>query len=400
MKEGARRLIRLWMLFLIITTLLNITLVIIDHPQEGNVVHAAAAVAARREVTTDPVLPKKQQILTLLQRANSWQMAHPVMKPDDRNWERATWYTGVMAAWKATQDRLFLDQALEWGRQQEWQVGTEPAGANRLFCVETWTELYLVKKDRGMIEPAIQWLATPGPISPAGSKQWYLDPYGDSHNKEHELVYVDSLYGASALAMLAKATGDQKYIDIMNAFFEDVTGQLLDKESGLYYRDPRFIGQRTANGKKIFWSRGNGWAFAGIARVLEYLPKNHPSRQHYLEIFRQQAAELIKRQGADGLWRVNLEDPDPFPNPETSGTGFFCFGLAWGINHGVLNRKEYLPAVEKAWAGLTQSLSPEGKVLWGQQVDGEPHFVARESTHEYVTGTFLLSGSEIYNLAQ
>lgn len=97
---------------------------------------------------------------------------------------------------------------------------------------------------------------------------------------------------------------------------------------------------------------------------------------------------------------MNLEDPDQFPNPETSGTGFFCFGLAWGINHGVLNRKEYLPSVEKAWAGLTQSLSPEGKVLWGQQVDGEPHLVARESTHEYVTGTFLLSGSEIYNLAQ
>ncbi|SPE26802.1 hypothetical protein SBA2_300012 [Acidobacteriia bacterium SbA2] len=30
-----------------------------------------------------------------------------------------------------------------------------------------------------------------------------------------------------------------------------------------------------------------------------------------------------------------------------------------GINHGVLNRKEYLPAVEKARAGLTQSLSPD-----------------------------------------
>jgi rhamnogalacturonyl hydrolase YesR len=346
------------------------------------------------------VLPKKPEILTLLKKANSWQLAHPVMKPDDRNWERATWYTGVMAAWKATKDRLFLDQALEWGHQQEWQVGTEPAGANRLFCVETWTELYLVKKDRAMIEPAIKWLATPDPNSPAGSRQWYVDPYGDSHNKVHGSVYVDSLYGASALAMLAKATGDQKYIDIMNAFFEDVTRQLLDKEFNLYYRDPRFIGQRTANGKKIIWSRGNGWAFAGIARVLEYLPKNHASRQHYLEIFRQEAAELIKRQGADGLWRVNLEDPDQFPNPETSGTGFFCFGLAWGINHGVLNRKEYLPAVEKAWAGLTQNLSPEGKVLWGQQVDDAPHLVARESTHEYVTGTLLLSGSEIYNLAQ
>ena len=399
MKEGTRWLIRLLMLLPITITPLKNPLLTIDNPRDGYALHAAT-VGAPRRVTTDPVLPKKQEILTLLKKANSWQLAHPVMKPDDRNWERATWYTGVMAAWKATKDRLFLDQALKWGRQHEWQVGTEPAGANRLFCVETWTELYLVKKDRPMIEPAIKWLATPDPISPAGSKQWYVDPYGDSHNKENGSVYVDSLYGASALAMLAEATGDQKYIDIMNAFFEDVTRQLLDKESGLYYRDPRFIGQRTANGKKIFWSRGNGWAFAGIARVLEYLPKNHPSRQHYLEIFRQQAAELIKRQGADGLWRVNLEDPNQFPNPETSGTGFFCFGLAWGINHGVLNRKEYLPAVEKAWAGLTQSLSPEGKVLWGQQVDGEPHLVARESTHEYVTGTFLLSGSEIYNLAQ
>ena len=62
----------------------------------------------------------------------------------------------------------------------------------------------------------------------------------------------------------------------MNAFLEDVTRQLLDRESGLYYRAPRYIGQRTANGRKIIWSRGNGWAFAGIARGLEYL--NVPAR--------------------------------------------------------------------------------------------------------------------------
>jgi rhamnogalacturonyl hydrolase YesR len=359
------------------------------------VVHAAAAA---RGATAAPALPNKQEILTLLERANSWQLAHPVMKPDDRNWERATWYTGVMAAWKSTRNPLFLDQALDWGRRHQWQVGTEPDGANRLFCVETWTELYLVKKDRAMIAPAIQWLASPDPLSPGGAQQWYLDHY-DRQNLKQGFVYVDSLYGASALAMLAQATGNNQYLDIMNAFFDDVTGQLLDKESGLYYRDPSFIGQRTAQGKKILWSRGNGWAFAGIARVLEYLPKDHPSRRRYLAIFRRQAAELIKRQGADGLWRVNLEDPEQFPNPETSGTGFFCFGLAWGINHGILNRQEYLPAVQKAWAGLTQSLSPEGKVLWGQQVDGEPHAVARESTHEYVTGSFLLSGSEVYKLA-
>ena len=167
--------LRLLMLLPIIITLLNSPLPTIDNPGGERVVFAATAEGAPQEAKTGPVLPKKQEILTLLKRANSWQMAHPVMKPDDRNWERATWYTGVMAAWKSTKDQLFLDQALAWGRQHEWQVGTEPAGANRLFCVETWTELYFVKKDRAMIEPAIKWLATPGPLSPAGSKQWYLD---------------------------------------------------------------------------------------------------------------------------------------------------------------------------------------------------------------------------------
>ncbi|MGH9470710.1 MAG: glycoside hydrolase family 88 protein [Terriglobia bacterium] len=82
-----------------------------------------------------------------------------------------------------------------------------------------------------------------------------------------------------------------------------------------------------------------------------------------------------------------------------SGSGLFCFGLAWGINHGVLNREDYLPFVEKAWTGLTQSLSPEGKVLWGQPVESEPDRIARNSTSEFDTGAFLLAGNEIYELS-
>jgi len=388
MKGRTGSLIRVLILFSI--TMVSLHRPLDDRRGRGAVVYAAGAGQA-----VTPPLPEKQEVLALLEKANSWQLAHPEMKPDDRDWQRATWYTGVMAAWKATGNAAWLNQALAWGRRHAWQVGTEPDGANRLFCVETWAELYLARHDPAMIEPAIRWLATPDPLTPAGSSQWYLDHYGDNPGA----VYVDSLYGAAALAMLSKATGDPKYLDTVSAFFDDVTGQLLDQDEGLYYRDRRFIGQRTTNGKKILWSRGNGWAFAGIARVLEYLPPNHPSRESYLEVFRRQAAELVKRQGADGLWRVNLDDPGQFPNPETSGTGFFCFGLAWGINQGVLDRRAYLPAAEKAWAGLTASLSPEGAVQWGQQVDGQPHAVARDSTHEFVTGTFLLAGSEMYKLA-
>jgi unsaturated rhamnogalacturonyl hydrolase len=338
-------------------------------------------------------LPSHSEILAIMHRVNDWQSRHPVMSAEDRNWHRATWYTGVMSSWKETRDPKFLNQALAWGRQHHWQVGTEPGGANRLFCVETWIELFFARNDRAMIEPTIQWLEKPEPNSPAGARQWYLEAYDLNH------LYVDSLYGASALAMLAKATHDKKYLEIMQAFFDDVTGELFDKESGLYYRDGRFRGRKTANGRKIFWSRGNGWVFGGIARILEYLPADDPRRPGYVQIFQRMASELVKRQGADGLWRPNLDDPEEVPLPETSGTGFFCYGLAWGINHGILESAVYLPAVKRAWAGLCRNVTPEGKVLRGQQVDFEPNNVKQESTHEYVTGTFLLAGSQVYTLS-
>jgi unsaturated rhamnogalacturonyl hydrolase len=339
-------------------------------------------------------ITSRKEILAVMHKVNDWQRAHPFTPPadapSDRDWVRATWYTGVMAAWKSTGDSKFLDQALAWGKQNQWQVGTEPEGGNRLFCVQTWLEAYFALKDPAMIEPSIRWLDTPAPHSPAGAKRWYLG--GDP-------TYVDCLYGASALAMLARATGRQKCLDIMHAFFWDVTGDLFDKEEGLYYRDQRFIGQKKQNGKKILWSRGNGWAFAGIARILEYLPRDDPQRPRYIELLQTMSATLSERQGKDGLWRTNLDDPAEVPDPETSGTGFFCYGLAWGINHGTLKREQYLPVVEKAWGGLRRCVSPEGKVRWGQPEADRPFSVKPEDTHEYVTGTFLLAASEVYKLA-
>jgi rhamnogalacturonyl hydrolase YesR len=200
--------------------------------------------------------------------------------------------------------------------------------------------------------------------------------------------------------MLARVPGKQEYLTTMRAFFDDVSGELWDQESGLYYRDPTYIGKRTAHGRKVFWSRGNGWAFAGIARILEYLPRNDPERPKLLAIYRRMASELIKRQSPDGFWRANLDDPEDVPNPESSGTAFFCFGLAWGMNHHILDRRTYLPATKNAYAALAAAVSPEGKVQWGQQVDARPNPAQRASTHEYVTGAFLLASGEVYKLSR
>jgi rhamnogalacturonyl hydrolase YesR len=58
-----------------------------------------------------------EEVLALMHRVNNYQIGHPKVKAEDRNWERGTWYTGVMAAYKATGDQVFLDQCLKWGEQ-------------------------------------------------------------------------------------------------------------------------------------------------------------------------------------------------------------------------------------------------------------------------------------------
>jgi unsaturated rhamnogalacturonyl hydrolase len=368
--------------------------------QTGNVLRVfalaghfvATGFAGAGSGNADIQIPSRKETLTIMRRVNAWQSAHPLLPANDRNWERGTWYTGVMAAWKATGDPRFLNQALAWGRQHQWQVETkEPAGADRIFCTQTWVELYFAKKDRSMIEPTIQWLDASEPNSPGGAKRWYM---WAGRN------YVDALYAAPVFPMLARATGNRRYSDLAHAMFRDISADLFDEQESLYYRDNRFTGEKTPSGKKIIWSRGNGWALGAIVRVLEYLPEDDPERPWYVERLRAMADSLIKRQGGDGLWRPNLGDPDQAPGPETSGSGFFCYGLAWGINHGVLPTEKYLPAVKRAWAGLYRSVSSEGKVLWGQKVADRPDAVAKESTHEYVTGAFLLAGSEMYRLAR
>ena len=285
----------------------------------------------------------------------------------------------------------FFGSGDDLGREHKWQVGTQYAGANRLFCVETWLELYFEKLDAAMIAPAIEWYSTPARNSPASATRWYLN--------EDDLSYIDSLYGASGLAMLSKATHDPKYLKTMQAFFDDLTGELFDKETGLYFEEKPFISRRTANGRKIYWSRGNGWVISGITRILEYLPENYPRRQEYIEILRRMSAALAKRQDASGLWYPSLDDPKEVPQLETSGAAFFCHGIAWGINHGVLDKATYLPVVKKAWGGLVRNVSSEGKVLGGQPVDFQPNAFKQDSTHEYVTGAFLFAGSQMYRLA-
>jgi rhamnogalacturonyl hydrolase YesR len=205
----------------------------------------------------------------------------------------------------------------------------------------------------------------------------------------------------------------------MDSFFWDVYGELFDQDDHLFYRDQRYRYQNVApksaqivnernsspyrvspSGKKVLWSRGNGWVFAGLARILKYTPKNYANYDRYKELYLLMAIELKKRQQTDGFWYPNLDDPQDYGGKETSGTGFFTYGIAWGINNGILPREEYLPIVQKSWAAIVSAVSEEGKVQWGQMVGSSPYKILQEDSHEYVSGTFLLAASEMYKMGK
>jgi rhamnogalacturonyl hydrolase YesR len=351
------------------------------------------------EANAKKFAPDKESVKAIMDKVNRYQLTHPHAKYDD-NWIRGTYYSGVMACYQKTGDKTYLEQCHSLGKELNWKIPTEKpngagGGGNLLTLGQTWIESYLIDPDKQKIEPLIKQLENPQSKNPISRpSDWYY---------EGGRVYVDSLFtGPPTLAMLYSVTKDEKYLQWMDTFFWDVHKTLYDKETNLFYRDVRFFTNqmKTPNGKKILWSRGNGWAFAGIARILKYLPKDHVSYKRYEQLFRDMASALKNCQSVEGFWYPNLDDDTQFPVKETSGTAFFVYGFGHGINNGILEEDVYLPVVEKGWKVLCESVSGEGKLQWGQRVGDRPVSIKQEDSHEYVSGTFLLAASEVYQLSQ
>jgi rhamnogalacturonyl hydrolase YesR len=343
-----------------------------------------------------PPVSMTNPVKALADRVRAHVNSEPLRFPN-QHWVRGAYYAGLMAMYESTLDRAYLDDCMEWGKNVSWQIkeqggGPYESGAYPLVCGQIWYGCFQANKDEMMMKPTLAFLEDPkveNPVSAPG--KWYLE------NTGHR--FVDGLFTASPLlAMLYQMTGDEKYVDWMNACFWDVHKEIFDRDAGLFYRDARSKPRKTKKGKKVLWSRGNGWAFGGLIRILKYLPVEHPSYPKYKSLYLQMAESLAKRQQADGFWRSNLDDPEQYPMKESSGTGFFCYGIAWGINTGILERERFLPVARKAWTALASIVNEDGKVGWSQPAGGGPGKVTEADTSKFGTGIFLLAASEIHIL--
>ncbi|OIJ41161.1 glycosyl Hydrolase Family 88 family protein [Massilia timonae] len=207
-----------------------------------------------------------------------------------------------------------------------------------------------------------------------------------------------------AMTKLYKATGERRYLDKLHEYFTYADQLMYDPDAGLYYRDAKYIYPRhkSANGGKDFWARGDGWVFAALAKTLADLPPDNPSLPLLTERFRRMAAALKPLQQDDGYWTRSLLDPGHAPGPESSGTAFFTYAYAWGINHGYLDRAAYAPTALRGWRFLSRvALQADGRVGYVQPIGERAipgQVVNQDSTAPFGVGAFLLAASEMASL--
>ena len=324
-------------------------------------------------VSADTSVFSPDYIKSTMLKVVDWQLKHPKHKAND--WTNGAFYAGVFAAYETTKSPVVLDSLMAMGKRMKWQPGSRFDHADDIAISQTYINLYRLKKDRRMIQPTIDTVRKmsriPGREVELHGITWW---------------WCDALFMAPpVLAQLGTTLKDPSYYALNDTLFRQTYKLLYNPEEHLFARDGTYLwnaagqGKKESNGKKLFWSRGNGWVMGGLVLLLQELPKNHPTRNWYVDLYKEMA--------------------DAYPGGEGSGSGFDCYALAWGINQGILDKKTYLPTVQKAWTALNTLVSPEGRVGWVQPIGADPRRnFSVDSWEVYGSGAFLLAGSEVIKI--
>lgn len=359
----------------------------------------------RPALNIDPTrLPSRTEALAAAEYVASAQIASMANNPIplstggaldhlSSNWVSAAFYVGAARLARVSDKPATLRFLTNVAEHYNYAVrgarsGVTMLNADDVAIGDLYQELYARRGQEGTLLPLRQrldWqvphLARPTGVGPL---VWW---------------WCDALFMAPpVLARMSAITGDPKYLIAADREWQRTAARLWVPRDRLFLRDERFKGRTEANGKPIYWSRGNGWVLAGLARWLESVPADFANRGFYIDRFKALAGRIAELQRADGLWPASLLAPEAYPGPETSGSAFFVYGLAWGINHGLLDRATYLPHVRKGWAALNRQVLPNGLLGAAQKTGDQPVHTRPDETGPYASGAYVLAALEIADL--
>jgi rhamnogalacturonyl hydrolase YesR len=350
--------------------------------------------------------PVKKEVLSAMQLTNQyfmnkWPDAGKVIVTDKERpsniWTRAVYYEGLMALYAIDKQQKYYDYAVDWGVKHNWSLrsGPETRNADNQCCGQTYIDLYNIDKKEERIKDikaAVDLMKTT--------------------SKVDDWSWIDALQmGMPVFVKLGKLFNDTSYYNRMYemyAYTKHKHGDngLYNATEHLWWRDKDFDPPyKEPNGANCYWSRGNGWVVAALVRVLEVLPKTDPHYQEYLQDYKNMLKALLSLQRKDGFWNVSLADSTHFGGRELSGTSLFVYGMAWGINNRIIDKKAYWSPMVKAWNALVKDcVHTDGMLGYVQGTGKEPKdgqpvtFDHIPDFEDYGLGCFLLAGSEIYQL--
>lgn len=360
----------------------------------------AAAILSAASVSAAPDTAKEAaKVRDIITKVNNhWQQTNP---PETRSfWDNAAYHTGNMEAYFLTGNEDWKNYSERWAEHNEWK-GAKGTDRSRwkydygetddhvLFgdwqiCFQTYADLYRILPDDRRIRRAREVMEYE--MSTPRNDYWW---------------WADGLYMVMpVMTKMHRITGYKKYLDKLYEYVLVSDSIMYDPDEALYYRDAKYVypSHKSANGKKDFWARGDGWVLAGLAKVLKDVPADWEHRRFFTDKYVRMADAVVKLQQPGGYWSRSMMDEAHAPGPETSGTAFFTYGLLWGINNGYLNDARYLEAAKKGWKYLSETaLQPDGSVGYVQPIGEKAipgQVVDVHSTSNFGTGAFLLAACE------
>jgi unsaturated rhamnogalacturonyl hydrolase len=324
-------------------------------------------------------------IQAAMRKVADWQTPRIEHSPS-QDWTFATLYVGMFAASETLRDNRYRDVVRSVAEHYDWKLGPRKIHADDQAIGQAYLALNKQKPDPRDIAALHRQFdeIMETPDDPAKPIWWWCD----------------ALFMAPPVwAGLAAQTHDPRYLGYMHHEWQITASLLWDKEEQLFFRDNSYFDKHEKNGRKIFWSRGNGWVMGGLVGVLEAMPTKDPRRGFYENRLTLMASSVAKIQSRDGLWRPGLLDAEDYPYAEVSGSAFFVYAMAWGINHHLLDPVQYGPVVERGWAGLVSHIYADGRLGSIQPVGAAPGAYEPGAGYVFGTGAFLLAGAEVNTFA-
>ena len=330
-------------------------------------------------------------------------------------WTRGVFYEGLLNMYRQNPRADWLQYATDWGDYHQWVSSSDNEAKNDnadyQCCGQSYLELYQMDTTQTVRMEHIK-MRIDGMMAKDKVNQW---------------TWIDAIQMAMPVfAQLGTITGDNSYWQRMYDMYQYTRNKqggdkkgggkpLFNTQTGLWYRDYQYdppYKDLTETDKDCYWSRGNGWVYMALVRVLQFTPDDESHREDYINDYLLMSRALKDCQRQDGSWNVSLAAPSNYgeagsEGPEMTGTSLFVGGLAYGVRTGLLDSTTYLPTIRRGWYAMRCALHDDtGFVGYLQGTGAKPEdggvitYNSVPNFEDFGIGCWLWGAAEVYELAQ